>query len=170
MKDKELIMLFKQWKQEQAVIPIPLDHQQQFAKRLKKLNRSNRFGFYFYRVAVFILLVGLGSFWMLPFETPPTEIVQFQKAEMHFSRLIETQLEQLKEQSSPKVQKLLLSSQKKLALMRDDYASIYKKWEKNPMQPQLIAALIENLKLQSELLTQIHQKIIQIKKSDYETL
>lgn len=41
---------------------------------------------------------------------------------------------------------------------------------KNPMQPQLIAALIENLKLQSELLTQIHQKIIQIKKSDYETL
>ena len=26
-------------------IPIPLDHQQQFAKRLKKLNRSNRFGF-----------------------------------------------------------------------------------------------------------------------------
>jgi len=54
--------------------------------------------------------------------------------------------------------------------MQQDYTALYQQWEQNPTQPQLIAALLENLRLQNALLIEIQNKITQIQKANYEIL
>ena len=169
MSEKDLKKWFQTWVNHQSVPPIPEDHLIQFEKRLKK-HHPNKNLSYFLRAAVLIMLFGLVRM-AIYFQTPaPPEVIQFQKVETHFFQHIEIQLEELQQSASPIVKQMIQHSQTQVELMQNDYEKLRAKWEENPLQPQLINALIKNLKQQSELLEQIQNNISQLQYLNYETL
>jgi len=170
MTDNDLKILFKKWQEAETKIPLPPHHDHLFAQRLKRLFKTKRVSRFMLRAASLLVLVSLGSFAVYLTQLPDQEVVQFQKAEQHFFQLIETQMEALETQGSPQMKKIVSHSQKQLQKMQQDYTALYQQWEQNPTQPQLIAALLENLRLQNALLIEIQNKITQIQKANYEIL
>lgn len=169
MNEKDLKKWFSIWANQQSVTPIPVDHLTQFEKRLQKYN-AKRNPSYFLLAAVLLALFGLVSMASYFNAPAPPEVMQFQKVETHFFQRIEIQLEELQQSGSPKMQKMIQHSQAQLKLMQNDYEKLHAKWEENPVQPQLINALIKNLKQQSELLEHIQNNILQHQYLNYETL
>lgn len=169
MNDKELKKWFDTWATEQPLTPLPTDHAARFERRLKKHNARSSSS-YFLRAAVLLALLGLigmASYFSAP---APPEVVQFKEVENHFFQRIEAQLEELQQSGSPSMQKMIQHSRVQLDQMQSDYVKLHTKWEENPLQPQLINALIENLKRQSELLEHIQYNILKLQNFNYENL
>jgi hypothetical protein len=117
-----------------------------------------------------LICIGLGGAFQFSQEQLPDEVIQFEKAEFHLMQLIDEQLNEFENSNSPATQKILIQSKKQLETIQTNYDQIYKQWEANPNQPQLIQALIGNLNTQINLLTEINNILKTIKKTNYEEL
>lgn len=131
--------------------------------------------------AAILVLAGLGVYHLIsPSQPKGTEIVQqpatgnddllqkinptYAKEVYHFTQLIELKQSELKqiEKDNPELYKSFLGDITKLD---SSYNALKKELPTNPNREQLLEAMIENLKLQSDLLNQQLQIIQQIKQS-----
>ncbi|MDG1762134.1 MAG: hypothetical protein P8H38_02635 [Flavobacteriaceae bacterium] len=170
MKEQQLKEEFHKWELIQKIQPLESDHATQFLIRLNKRNKRAQMRNVFQWAAVVLICIGLGGAFQFSQEQLPDEVIQFEKAEFHLMQLIDEQLNEFENSNSPATQKILIQSKKQLETIQTNYDQIYKQWEANPNQPQLIQALIGNLNTQINLLTEINNILKTIKKTHYEEL
>jgi len=170
MKEQELKEQFRKWEQSHPAPALDSNHATRFLIQLKKIKRKNNQRRLYQWAAVALLCIGLGGGFQLYQEQNSEEVIQFHKAEFHLMQLIEEQMNTIENTNSPVKQHIIERSKNKLQLIQNNYKEIYKKWEANPAQPQLIQALISNLNTQINLLNEINTSLITIKNTKYEDL
>lgn len=132
--------------------------------------------------AAILVLAGLGVFHLIDKPTPPgtaevkpkrDDILQkinptYAKEVYHFTQLIELKQEELKqiEKDNPELYQQFLGD---ISQLDSSYNNLKKELPSNPNREQLLEAMIENLKMQTELLNQQLQIIQQIKQSKTQT-
>ena len=170
MKEKTIKKAFENWASEQEHPSLPKGHEQRFLKRLKhqKSSYSRRVVWQWAAVALFCF--GLSQTYHFISVKPSDEVLRFQQAETHFTTLINQQLGQLATYNHPKAPRILESSRKQIKRIQKNYKTLHLKWETEPNQPQLIQALVTNLKTQINLLEDIQDQLINIKKNENEIL
>ncbi|MFQ3341805.1 MAG: hypothetical protein ACI9TK_001479 [Flavobacteriaceae bacterium] len=168
MKEKSIKKAFENWASEQGYPSLPKGHEQRFLKRLKRQKSSYSRRVVWQWAAVALFCFGLSQTYRFISVKPSEEVLRFQQAETHFTTLINQQLEQLATYDHPKAPRFLESSQKQIKRIQNNYKTLYLKWEAEPNQPQLIQALITNLKTQINLLENLQDQLINIKKNEDE--
>jgi len=168
MKEESLKKAFEDWASEQEYALLPKGHEQRFSKRLKRQKPSYSRRVVWPWAAVALLCIGLSQTYRFVAASPSEEVLRFQQAETHFKSLINQQLEELEKFDHPKAAKFLESHQKQIKRIQNDYGTLYLKWKSEPNQPQLIQALILNLKTQINLLMEFQNQLINIKKTENE--
>ncbi len=168
MKEESIKKAFEDWASDQKHPLLPKDHEQRFSKRLKRQKPSYSRRVVWQWAAVALLCIGLSQTYRFVAASPSEEVLRFQQAETYFTSLINQQLEQLEKFDHPEAAKFLESHQKQIKRIQNDYGTLYLKWESEPNQPQLIQALISNLKTQIDLLMEFQNQLIYIKKIENE--
>lgn len=172
MNEKLLQDYFEQLAAATADRKPPLGHEDRFFKRLHRRTLHTRRLILQRYAAVALLLFGMGSFIYFIQSPTPEDILAFQKTETYLQTVVTTQLEILQKLEHPNSNKIIEDTKIQIARMQKDYQDLYSIWESRPNQPQLVHALIENLKTQIELLTELQSKITQLKSQNitYEKL
>ncbi|MEK9614160.1 MAG: hypothetical protein VW080_09590 [Flavobacteriaceae bacterium] len=163
MNDENLRNEFKTWSKKLEVPPLPEDHQIRFAKRLRFKSKARMIPFWRW-AALLLICIGLGSGVQFFSDEPQPEVIRFQKAEINLMNHIEEQLRQFESINSSESEYILKNSKKQLERLQQDYRQLYQSWESNSTQPQLIFSLITNLKIQMELLNELHNQLNTIQK------
>lgn len=161
---------FENWKADQIPPKLPEGHEQRFSKRLvahKQVRMRRRFLRW---AAVILLCIGMSQTYTF-FQEPPTdEVINFQKAEAHFTLIINQQLEEIAAFDSPQGKRFLKDYKVQMNRIQADYKTLYEQWEDEPNQSKLIQALIANLKTQMDLLTELQNQLIYLQKNENELL
>lgn len=132
--------------------------------------------------AAILVLAGLGVFHLIDkptpsgtasTQTPKDDLLQkinptYAKEVYHFTQLIELKQSELKqiEKDNPELYQQFLGD---ISQLDSSYNNLKKELPSNPNREQLLEAMIENLKMQTELLNQQLQIIQQIKQSKTQT-
>jgi len=174
MTEKELQKQFDLLAQQERHNSPPTGHEKRFYKKLVRSQRKALWQTPFLRVAaIALLLIGLGSItWTLQRVPEHPENQSFQQAELYLTGMIRVQMKAIEEMESPEAKKAFSDSKVRLAEMQEDYEKLYADWKANPSQTLIINAMISNLQMQMNLLTELQQKInfIKTQNYDYETL
>jgi len=170
MKEESIKKAFEDWASDQEHPLLPKGHEQRFLKHLKRQKPSNSRRVAGQWAAVALLCIGLSQTYRFASESPTDEVIKFKQAETHFTTLINQQLEHLTKFDHPQGAKFLERHQKQIKRINKDYNVLYLKWESEPNQPQLIQALISNLKTQIDLLMEQQNQLVNIKKNENEIL
>lgn len=172
MNEKLLQDYFRQLATESKYNKPPLGHEDRFFNRLRRHTLQTRRLILQGYAAVALFLFGLSTFIYFTKSNPSEDILVFQKTETYLQTLVTTQLETLHKLEHPNSTKIIDDTKIQIARMQKDYKHIYSIWEDQPNQTKLIHAMIENLKKQIELLTELQSKITHLKSQNitYENL
>ena len=166
MKKESIKKAFENWASEQEHTSLPKGHEQRFEKRLKRQKSSYSRRLVWQWAAVAFFCFGLSQTYRFISVEPSEEVLKFKQAETHFTTLINQQLEHLATYDHPKAPQFLEGSQKQIKRIQNNYKILYQKWEYEPNQPQLIQALITNLKTQINLLEGLQNQLININENE----
>jgi len=159
---------FENWEADQIPPKLPEGHEQHFSKRLvaqKQVHKRRRF---FGWAAVILLSIGMSQTYMFLQEPPTDEVIKFQKAEAHFTQIINQQLEEITAFDFPQGKRFLKDYKVQMNRIQSDYKTLYEQWEDEPNQSKLIQALIANLKTQMDLLTELQNQLISLQNNKNE--
>jgi len=170
MKEQELKKQFQLWEQKQQAPPLKSDHATEFLLRLNKQKQKTGRKRIIQWAAIALVCIGLVGAFQFAQQDVPNEVVQFQKAEFYLMQMIDEQMNAFENLNSPETQEALERSKNQLQLIQADYYRLYQEWEAHPSQPQLIQALIANLNMQINLLTEINTTLKTINETNYENL
>ena len=168
--DKKLTRkAFEKWAANLKVPPIPESHEQRFLKRLERQKQYKMRGSVLRWAAVALLFLSLGGgFNLLRFEPQP-DIVKFHQTETYLTNLSQEQIMQVEQLNFVGAEKFIEHTKSQLSRLQQDYLVLYQNWSENQNQPQLINALINNLRTQMELLEEVQKQFAQIQNKDYES-
>lgn len=141
----------------------PRGHNKRFEKRLLRNKEQGRRRIMFRIAVVALLLVGLGAISTNWNQDTTTEVYAFQQTESYLTSVIQTHLETIENIEHPSTSKIISDTKNQINRMHTDYVEIHSLWKKRPTQPQLISALIGNLKKQIDLLTDLQEQLIKLK-------
>ena len=170
MHNQPLHKAFKNWAKSQDTIPLPEHHEHVFIKRLKKQKQYKQRRYVLRWAAMVLLFLSLTGVGLLLNPVNNQEFSEFEQAENYLTLLIEEQLNQMHELKGPEVIIAIEKSTLKLNQLQRDYSKLYNQWEVNQHQPQLIPALLLNLRTQLELLETIQKQLINIQQKDYDSI
>ncbi|MFZ9074767.1 MAG: hypothetical protein ACO2Z3_03085 [Flavobacteriaceae bacterium] len=170
MHNQPLHKAFKNWAKSLETIPLPEHHEHAFLKRLKKQKQYKQRRYVLRWAAMALLFLSLSGVGLLLNPVNNQEFSEFEHAENYLTLLIEEQLNQIHELKGPEVTIAIEKSTLKLNQLQRDYSKLYSQWEVNQHQPQLIPALLLNLRTQLELLETIQIQLINIQQKDYESI
>ena len=159
---------FENWEADQIPPKLPEGHEQHFSKRLvaqKQVHKRRRL---FRWAAVILLSIGMSQTYMFLQEPPTDEVIKFQKAEAHFTLIINQQLEEITAFDFPQGKRFLEDYKVQMNRIQSDYKTLYEQWEDEPNQSKLIQALIANLKTQMDLLTELQNQLISLQNNKNE--
>jgi len=168
MKKVSIKEAFIAWDAEQMHPKLPEGHEERFSKRLSTQKQFHKRRAVLQWAAVALLCIGLSQTFWFTQETPSEEVLKFQKAETHFTFLINQQLKDLSHFDSPQGKQFMEDSKLLINRIQEDYQRLYSQWQLEPNQSKLIQALISNLKTQIDLLTELQNQLITIKNLENE--
>ena len=93
---------------------------------------------------------------------PQPEIVRFHQTETYLTNLIQDQIMQVEQLDFVGAEKFIEHTKSQLSRLQQDYLVLYQNSSENQNQPQLINALINNLRTQMELLEEVQKQFVQI--------
>lgn len=159
MNEKLLQKYFKTIAETPSSAP-PKGHTKRFQNRLRRNKRSSLRRIIPRIAAVALILIGLFAISGNWEENDNKEIYAFQKTENYMTNVIQTHLDKIEKIDHPSTAKIVADTRIQIIRMQTDYHELYSQWESQPTQPELISALIMNLKKQIDLLTELQDKLI----------
>ncbi len=145
-------------------------HHKRFQKRLLRSKKQQGQRRNLLRIAaVALILIGVGIF-PLHWESSNVtkEIYAFELTESYMNNMIQTQLATIEAIEHPSTSKIILDTKLQIERMQANYSDIYIHWKEEPSQPQLLNALIANLKKQVDLLTELQEHLLQLQTKKHE--
>ena len=170
MDKKQTRKAFEKWAADLKIPPIPESHEQRFLKRLKRQRQYKMRGSVLRWAAVALLLLSLGGGINLMQNPPQPEISKFHQTENYLTTLIQEQVTQVEQLDFAGSEKFIKQTKTQLSRLQKDYLELYQDWSENQNQPQLINALINNLRTQLELLEEVQRQFVQIQQKNYENI
>ncbi len=169
--DKKLTRkAFEKWAADLKIPSIPESHEQRFLRRLERHKQYKMRGSLLRWAAVALLFLSLGAGFNLIQTQPQPEIIKFYQTETYLTTLIQEQIIQVEQLDFAGADKFIEHVKLQLNRLQEDYLKLYKDWNENQNQPQLINALINNLRIQMELLEEVQKQFTQIQQKDYENI